>query len=151
LHGVETPQISASGIDTGHVEVQGRHDWVQHFTTSAGLQVASNSGLSDFIGVAKEIKDAKESEGFSFGDLAADRAGVRLAEVATASASSARKVQDTLAAASDEATFFPRAHDLPEDLLEDAFKARYGDVNTPAYNAQVALIDARIASIALYK
>jgi hypothetical protein len=120
-----------------HVSVQNRHDWVQHMTTSAGLQIAANSGISDFIGLAKEIKDVQETEGFSFGDLAADRTGVRLAEVATASKSSARKLQDALSAVVTESQFFPSNHGLPEDLKEGDFKARYGDVNTPAYNAQV--------------
>jgi hypothetical protein len=147
LSGVQT-KLKDSSVD---VTVQNRHDWVQHMTTSAGLQVAANSGISNFIGVAKGIKDAQETEGFSFGDLSADRTGVRLAEVATASKSSARKVQDALSTAVTESQFFPSNHGLPEDLKEGEFKARYGDVNTPAYNAQVRIIDERIANIQLYQ
>src|SRR5262249_36905629 len=116
LSEIETTQLKASGVDNEDVTVQNRHDWVQHMTTSAGLQVAANSGISDFIGVAKEIKDAQEIEGFSFGDLSADRTGVRLAEVATASKSSARKVQDALSITVTESQFFPNNHGLPEDL-----------------------------------
>jgi hypothetical protein len=151
LGGVETPELKAFGIDGQHVTVQNRHDWVQHMTTSAGLQVVANSGMSDFIGVAKEIKDAQETEGFSFGDLSADRTGVRLAEVATASKSSARKLQDALSAVVTESQFFPSNHGLPEDLKEREFKARYGDVNSPVYNAQVRIIDQRIANMELYQ
>jgi hypothetical protein len=146
--GVQTPKLKASSVD---VTVQNRHDWVQHMTTSAGLQVAANSGISDFIGVAKEIKDAQEIEGFSFGDLSADRTGVRFAEVATASKSSARKVQDALSTAVAESQFFPSNIGLPEDLKEKEFKARYGDVNTPVYSSQVRIIDERIAKIPLYQ
>jgi hypothetical protein len=148
LSGVLTPKLKASSVD---VTVQNRPDWVQHMTTSAGLQVAANSGISDFIGVAKEINDAQEIEGFSFGDLSADRTGVRLAEVATGSKSSARKVQDALSMAVAESQFFPSNQGLPEDLKEKEFKARYGDVNTPAYNAQVRIIDERITNIQLYQ
>jgi hypothetical protein len=151
LSGVQTPKLQALGVHGKDVTVQNRHDWVQHMTTSAGLQVAASSGISDFIGLAKEIKDAQESEGFSFGDLSADRTGVRLAEVATASKSSARKVQDALSKAVRESQFFPSNHGLPEDLKEGEFKARYGDVNTAGYNAQVRIIDERIANIQLYQ
>jgi hypothetical protein len=151
LSGVKTPKLKASGVDGEDVTVQNRHDWVQHMTTSAGLQVAASSGISEFIGVAKEIKDAQETEGFSFGDLSADRTGARLAEVATASKSSARKVQDALSTAVTESQFFSSNHGLPEDLKEEEFKARYGDVNTPAYNAQVRIIDERIANIQVYR
>ena len=76
---------------------------------------------------------------------------MRLAEVAIASKLSARKVQDALSTAVRESQFFPSNHGLPEDLREGEFKARYGDVNTPAYNAQVRIIDERIANIELYK
>ena len=74
-----------------------------------------------------------------------------LASCATASKSSARKVQDALSTTATESQFFPSNHGLPEDLKEGEFKARYGDVNTPAYNAQVRIIDERIAKIELYK
>jgi len=151
LSGVQTSELAAADFDNENVTIQNRHDWVQHFTTSAGLQIAANSGISDFIGVAKEIKDSQTSSGFSFGDLAADRTGVRLAEVATASAESARRVQDAFADLSGESHFFPKAIDLPEDLTEAQFKARFGDVDTPEYESQVRTIDQRIAKIAVYK
>ncbi|MCE9523881.1 MAG: hypothetical protein K8S25_15800 [Alphaproteobacteria bacterium] len=151
LGGVETPELAAAGIDGNDVTVQNRHDWVQHMTTSAGLQIAASSGISDFIGVAKEIKDSQTSSGFSFGDLAADRTGVRLAEVATASDASARRIQSIFAGLADEKQFFPKADDLPEDLTEAEFKARFGDIDTPEYTAQVQTIDQRIAKIAVYK
>jgi hypothetical protein len=35
-------------------------------------------------------------------------------------------------------------------LSDDAFKAQYGDIDAPAYEAVVKQIDARIGKIALY-
>jgi hypothetical protein len=102
------------------------------------------------IGEAKEVTDTDGPSGFSFTDLAADRAGVRFAEVATASDASARALQSALAAGAKETDFFPRVGDLPEGLSEEDFKTRYGDVDSPAYEAVVKKIDARIANITLY-
>jgi len=152
LQDVHTPETNADYIQREHVTVQERHDWVQHFTTSAGLAVVANSGISDLVGLAKEIKDAQGSEGFSFGDLAADRTGVRLADVATTSIASARRLQEQMTKLVAESDFFPKADDLPDSGLTEAkFKTVYGDVNTPAYEAQLHTIDTRIMAIDLYK
>jgi hypothetical protein len=151
LRDVKTGTISDGGFNTGEVKLEKRHDWVQHFVTTAGIQIAAGSGISNFIGEAKEIQDADGPTGFSFTDLAADRAGVRFAEVATRSESSARGLQAALAGGAREADFFPRVGDLPEGLSEASFKATYGDVDTPSYNAIVSKIDARIAKVALYR
>lgn len=134
-----------------HVYIEERNDWVQHFITSAGLQVAGGTAFANEIGEAKELSDSQGSEGFSFGDLAADHTGVRLGEIAVASDASARHLQDALANNSSESVFFPKITDFPEDLTEARFRARYGDVNSAAYLKQVKAIDDRIAQIPLYK
>jgi hypothetical protein len=119
--------------------------------TTAGIQVAAGSGISNFIGEAKEISDADGPSGFSFTDIAADRAGVRFAEIATRSESSARKLQAALADGATESEFFPKVGDFPEGLSESEFKSAYGDLDTPKYNAMVEKIDARIETVPLYK
>ena len=151
LRDVKTGDIDDGDYPSSQVKLERRHDWVQHFTTTAGIQVAAGSGISNFIGEAKEISDADGPSGFSFTDIAADRAGVRFAEVATRSESSARKLQAALADGATEAEFFPKVGDLPEGLSESQFKSDYGDLDTPKYNAMVDKIDARIASVPLYK
>ena len=99
----------------------------------------------------RKSADAEGPSGFSFTDIAADRAGVRFAEVATASERSARKLQDTLAGSQAERDFFPKVGDLPEGLSEADFKSAYGDLDTETYNAMIRAIDNRIAKVALYK
>jgi hypothetical protein len=150
LGSVKTKDVDDGGFDVARVKLERRHDWVRHFATTAALQVAAGSSVSNLIGVAKEVTDADGPSGFSFTDLAADRAGVRFAEVATASEASARALQSALAAGAKESDFFPRVGDLPEGLTDDVFKARYGDVDSPAYAAVVKQIDTRIGKIALY-
>jgi hypothetical protein len=151
LRDVKTADLRGEVFDVDDVKLERRHDWVQHFTTTAGLQVAAGSGISNFIGEAKEIKDSEGPSGFSFTDIAADRTGVRFAEVATASAASARRLQKALAGGVSEADFFPKVGDLPEGLSEAEFKAAYRDIDTPDYTAMIRAIDRRIAKVALYK
>ena len=151
LRNVKTPDMQGEAFDAEEVKLERRHDWAQHFTTTAGLQVAAGSGISNFIGQAKEISDSEGPSGFSFTDIAADRTGVRFAEIATGSAASARAVQNALADGAVERDFFPKVGDLPEGLSEAAFKAAYGDINTETYNAMIRAIDRRIEKIELYK
>jgi hypothetical protein len=151
LSDVKTADAIDSGFPVEQVKLEQRHDWVQHFTTTAGIQVAAGSSVSNLIGEAKEVKDTEGPSGFSFTDIAADRAGVRFAEVATVSEDSARALQNALAGDTHESIFFPRVGDLPEGLSEAEFKKRFGDVGAPGYTAQLKKIDGRIAAIPLYK
>ncbi|MFZ1989500.1 MAG: hypothetical protein WAW96_06970 [Alphaproteobacteria bacterium] len=149
-------EVKAGGLenvepDISHVYVQNRNDWVRHFITSAGLTVAAGTAFANELGEAKEVSDTQGSEGFSFGDLAADHTGVRLGVIAAASDESARKVQRALAGHPSESVFFPPTSDLPDDVTAEEFKARYGDVNSVTYRNQVKEIDRRIARIPLYK
>jgi hypothetical protein len=69
-----------------------RLDLAQHFLVSAAISSNSDSTLSDAVGLFKEVRDARKGSGFSFVDLAADRAGTRFGEVGTRSVASARRV-----------------------------------------------------------
>ena len=68
------------------VTLNGRTDSPQHFTISAALAAHAGSPLSDAIGLYREVDDSRRGSGFSFNDLAADRAGTRFGELATRSA-----------------------------------------------------------------
>lgn len=135
-----------------HVRLGNRHDWVQHYMLSAGLTLAGGRGIADFIGEAKEVDDAtNKASGFSFTDLAADRAGVRFAEVATGSVDGARRMQEFLSRPVGERQFFPEIRDLPEGLTAAQFKAQYGERDSAQYLRMVAEIDRRIATIPMYR
>ncbi len=68
------------------LSLHGRRDFAEHFTISAALSVNAGSRLANAIGLFKEEEDASLGSGFSFTDLAADRAGVQLGERATGDA-----------------------------------------------------------------
>jgi len=128
-----------------------RSDLAQHFIGSAALTASANNQVAKVVGEDKELNDAQHGSGFSFVDLAADKAGTRFGEVATASPESARKLQLVMSNIKDYTDFMPDPRDLPEKMNEADFKSRYGSVNSDAYQALSKTIDARIAEIPLYK
>ena len=73
--------------------------------------------FSDAAGLFKEIEDARSGSGFSFDDIAADRAGTRFGEYA-ANPVSAQKLQRQLSGGIGEKDIMPRSDDLPEFLSE---------------------------------
>lgn len=133
------------------VRLQQRRDFAQHFLVSAGIVAASETGLSSAIGIYKELSDARGGSGFSFTDLAADRAGTRFGQLATVSADSARRIQHLLSQGVTEADIMPPVQDLPEGLSEAEFISRYTAVDSPAYRAVLEEIDRRIATCAFYR
>jgi len=112
---------------------------------SAALAALHHPLVSDAAGVVKEQVDAlARGTGFSFGDLAADRAGIRLSQVATGSDRSARAIQQRLAVGFAVDDFFPQVGGLPPDLTEAEFRRGFERAGSPAYRAMVAEIDARL-------
>jgi uncharacterized protein YfiM (DUF2279 family) len=134
------------------LRLAGREDTSQHFSLSAFIAAMGSEGLSDLAGVYKELDDSKPGgSGFSFNDLAADRAGSRLGEACTRSRAAALKMQARLAGIKDSRVFLPAIDDLPEAISQTDFQRIYGGVDQPAYRRMLQKIDARIAGVALYR
>ncbi len=127
-----------------------RIDLAQHFIGSAALTASLNGQLAQVAGEEKELSDAKRGSGFSFIDLAADKAGTRFGETATSSPESARKIQKAMSEIQDYSDFMPDPRDLPEHMNEAEFKRRYQSIDSPAYQEVLKLIDARIAETPIY-
>lgn len=133
------------------LSLQQRRDFGQHFLVSAGIVAASETSLSNAIGIYKEVSDSRGGSGFSFTDIAADRAGTRFGKLATVSVDSARRIQQLLSQGVTEADIMPHALDLPEGLTKAEFISRYTAVDSPAYRAVLDEIDRRIEACALYR
>lgn len=129
----------------------GRDDFPKHFAISAALAANAGAPLADVIGLYKEVEDSRSGSGFSFADLAADRAGTRFGELAAGSRESAVKLQQQVAAGAREADILPPVADLPESMAEADFKRRFGGIGAPAYKSMVADIERRIAALPLYR
>jgi hypothetical protein len=133
-----------------HVKLLGRDDFPKHFLISATLSSNAGGPLSDAVGLFKEVDDSRGGSGFSFNDIAADRAGVRFGENASASQSSARKLQKAIGAARlNEKDFMPSVDGLPEFMPEAEFKSRFGGIGAPAYNKMTQEIERRVAALAV--
>ncbi|MDP1757561.1 MAG: hypothetical protein Q8L38_08975, partial [Pseudohongiella sp.] len=124
------------------LSLYGRRDLAEHFTLSAALSINGGSRLANAIGLLKEEEDAGKGSGFSFTDLAADRAGVRLGERATGDA--AAHVRQQLAAARTDADLLPDVRDLPEFMPQAEFDRRFGPVGSARYQRIIERIDTRL-------
>lgn len=128
-----------------------QNDLAQHFIGAAAITTSVNSQIAEIMGEEKELRDAQKGTGFSFKDLAADKAGTRFGELATVSAQSARKLQQMMASIKDYTAFMPDPRNLPEPMDETTFKQRYGSTKSQAYQEISKQIDALIAEIPLYQ
>jgi len=131
----------------GQPTVRGRADLAQHFFVSAALTALAGAVAADAAGLAKETDDAQRGSGFSFADLAADRAGVRFAEHVLAG----KLDLDRLARSFAVADFVPEINDLPEGLKWDDFTARYGTPGDERFRRQMAEIARRLEALPGYK
>ncbi len=132
--------------------LKGRIDLRQHFVVSAALQVLADAGFSHAIGEFKELLDTgKGGSGFSFADLAADRAGTLFALHAS------RDPQQTLAFLQRfgpplrEADLMISIDKLPEGLTQTQFQDRYQSLQGDAYQQLLGWIDSQLAQLRLYR
>tara|TARA_Y100000588_G_scaffold313885_1_gene341244 strand:- start:1580 stop:2836 length:1257 start_codon:yes stop_codon:yes gene_type:complete len=133
------------------LKIHSRRDLVRHFATSAALAVAGGGVMSSAIGLYKEVGDADGGSGFSFQDLAADKAGAQFGHAAVESEFSAKRLQDRIARGIDEMALIPKVNDLEENLSEAEFQGRYGGIKGVEYERVVEDIDRRIADSVLYR
>jgi len=126
----------------------GRADFPLHYLVSAALASEGTTPLSKAIGVYKEVADAQGGSGFSFNDVAANRAGTRFGALAVAEP---QRLQTQVARGVSDGELLPRTDDLPEFLAEPEFVRRYGGVGKPAYTALLVEIDRRIGLLPLLR
>jgi hypothetical protein len=131
------------------VLLNGRADLAKHFIVSSALAAKAGGPLADAVGLYKELADARGGSGFSFNDIAADRAGTRFGEYA-ANSDSARKLQRQARSGFGENDVMSDTQDLPEFMPEREFIKRFGGVDAPAYDKMMAEIERRIAALPLY-
>ncbi len=133
--------VSAPRGAFGTVTLLGRADLAQHWLVSAALALESDTKTADVIGVFKEVLDSRGGSGFSFADLAADRAGVRFGEAAAADPAN---WQQRAAGLRIEADLMPAIDALPEGLQEPEFQKRFRARDNQAYAQVLAEIEKRL-------
>lgn len=126
----------------------GRRDFPQHLLMSAALAADSGGSFADLVGLYKELSDARSGSGFSFNDVAANRAGTRLGELAVGSP---LKLQQRLTANVHEEDLMPDVSDLPEYMNEGEFRRRYGAPGSPEYQRMMNDIEGRLGATPLFR
>lgn len=131
-----------------NVTLQGRDDFPQHFMVSALLALESTGPLANAIGLYKEVADSRGGSGFSFNDIAANRAGARFGELALRDP---LRLQALLAAGVEEGSLMPDVTGLPEFLSQAEFNRQFGGVGAPGYNLVMADVERRVQALAFYR
>lgn len=127
------------------VTIHGRNDLSMHFWVSAALTVLSDERRALTVGLVKELKDSTSGgSGFSFVDMAANKAGIRFAVVATRDADSARSMQMRIIQGAIAYRFVPDISNLPEGISGDQFHAEYGGLGGAKTREILAEIDRRV-------
>lgn len=129
-----------------------RTDMAKHFVASAVLAATGAEGIAQHLGLQKELNDAKKGgSGFSFVDLAGDRAGLKFGKRAVSSSENARKLQKMISESKDYCSFMPEVRDLPEHMTDKQFKQKYHSIYSPEYQQMLKKIDQRIAKLEIYQ
>ncbi|TWT97997.1 Matrixin [Botrimarina colliarenosi] len=132
----------------GRPTARGRHDLLKHFVVSAALAALVGEKEANLWGVGKELADATREggSGFSFADLAADRAGVRFARAVLSGSPPVAGIATSFRLDN----YLPPIEGLEEGLpLADVIK-RFGGKGDPRFDAQIAEIDRRIDALPAY-
>jgi len=124
-----------------------RSDLAKHFLLSAAIKILTDQGTSTYIGELKELLDSDSGSGFSFKDIAADRAGIEFVKWATNGQTKKQAYQHI----ATEEDFFPSISHLDEHLDSLQFKKKYKSTTSKAYLDVIENIDNSIASLKLYQ
>lgn len=130
------------------VVLRGRHDHALHYLLSATLVMGADPALADTLGLYKELADAgdRRGSGFSFDDIAADKAGTALGLRAR---HQPQLLAQLLPLMVDDVFLMPSVEGLPTALTAAQFEARFGSSDSPAFQAQMAEVERRIQALQL--
>jgi hypothetical protein len=141
-------QSRSGGCHTA--QLSGRTDLKLHFVVSAGLHTLSDSGVAFAVGEIKELLDSNAGgSGFSFDDIAADRAGIRFAMRMLEAGPD--ELSALAAKISNESDIFPSIQALPSGMAREDFERIYKDVESVAYEQLIAEIDMRLDGVRFFQ
>ena len=125
--------------------LHGREDLAKHWAFSAALASVLGEDTAANLGEWKELDDSlPDGSGFSFVDIAADRAGLRTALRAIDPAT-ASETRGGLGRATDEGLLPTALLRAPEVLSDTSFVDRFGSLDRETYRRAIATIDRMLA------
>jgi hypothetical protein len=133
-----------------NVTFAGRIDTRRHFTTAAAIKAASNRGFAISVGEFKELNDSiSGAGGFDFTDITANNSGIRMSDLFMSQPPEAWP--DLIGRIQAEGDVLAGFEGVPTLMPEEDFKARFGDVDSPAYHQMLDLIEAKIDKLSLHR
>jgi hypothetical protein len=116
-------------VPGGALRLQRRADLAMHWALSAGLTSVFGARAAENLGDWKELDDSlPQGSGFSFVDLAANRAGVQTALLAL-DRQTAAETKDQLSRATDDYMLPSALLQAPEGLSDATFVERFGNLD----------------------
>ncbi|MGI9428794.1 MAG: M12 family metallo-peptidase [Bythopirellula sp.] len=153
IRSVETEEQRSERVGVlGNPTMQERSDLTKHFFVSAHLFVVGGKEVAASAGLAKEMLDAQGGTGFSFVDMAANRAGIVFAEHVQTKQFSLAKLARTFHV--DD--YLPTLRGLKEGLTAQELQNGYGGGDQPTSDKQPSIdeqldaIEQRVLSLPVY-
>lgn len=140
----------AAHLPDASIRLRGREDFSQHFTVSALTALMLGGRMADTIGLYKEMMDANKADGgsgFSFNDVAINRAGIRLGQRARQDPVGLQFRLGGEEGLKRDEDFVPNVEDLPEFLGRVQFGARFGGLKDPRFLAVMEDVDRRVSGL----
>ena len=128
----------------GQPHLRGRSDWLLHFSIAAALTAQLGPESAEQLSIAKELWDAKGTSGFSFGDLAADYAGIEFALALLSDSETAPQRLRLLAEQFRGDDYLDKNADLEEGISLDRFTQKYGNARDPRFLEKTKAIRERV-------
>ncbi len=138
-----TERLAAIGKPT----MRGRADLAKHFFVSAHLVALAGSDAARSAGLIKEILDSQGGSGFSFADMAANRAGIVFANAVL----TGRLTLDDVSRRFTVDAFLPPVDDLQEQLAANEFTEGFGGLGDDRLTTELNRIEARIMALPVYQ
>lgn len=144
---LETDEQRRTRIDVlGHPTMRDRPDLVKHFFVSAHLAATMGGSAARGMGLMKETLDAQGGSGFSFADMAANRAGIVFAEKLLAN----ELTLDELTNSFVVGNFIPEIGELVEGLQGGDLQSHLKKAET-TLTAELDQIEQRILDLPIYQ
>jgi hypothetical protein len=131
----------------GHPTMRGRSDLAKHFFVSATLVGIVGGEAARGAGLLKEMLDANGGSGFSFRDMAANRAGIVFAHAVLSGSLPLEEVARSFAVEE----YLPPVDDLCEQMAAEEFFRDFGAVGDERLTAELARIEQRILALPAYQ
>ena len=126
----------------GRPTLRRREDWPLHFAIAAALTAHLSPEAAERLSIAKEVLDAQGTSGFSFADLAADYAGIALAN-RLLEADGEKRLSDLVKAFKGD-DYLPMLNDLEDGLPWEDFTQKYGGITDPRFLRHCEAIRKRV-------